>query len=71
MSIGWEFIGIVPLDFVKENNEPEIRQFIIEKWIRNIQEIHPHCMGARIDFVEDSEDVNILKVYGYCYKWGL
>lgn len=68
MTISWEWIGIIPLDFMDKNQEPEIRLFIIEKWIENIKIIHPHCEGAYIKFV-DTNDENIIDVYAKCYKW--
>ena len=68
MTISWEWIGIIPLDFMENNKEPKVRQFIIETWIENIKMIHPHCVGAYIRFV-DTEDDNIIDVYAKCYKW--
>ena len=69
-GIGWEWVGIIPLDFMDNNKETEIRQFIIEKWIDNIKIIHPHCRGAYIRFVE-TDDANIIDVYAKCNKWGV
>lgn len=68
-GIGWEWIGIIPLDFMEKNKEPKVRQFLIEKWIENIKLIHPHCRGAYIEFIPSSEDDNIIDVYAKCYKW--
>lgn len=70
-GVGWELISAVSLKFLKENPEPEIRQFIIEKWIENIKEIQPHCEGAEIDFVENEEEIDLIEVYSKCNKWGI
>ena len=68
MTISWEWVGIIPLDFMENNKEPKIRHFIIETWIENIKMIHPHCRKAYIRF-EDTEDANIINIYAKCYKW--
>lgn len=70
MTISWEWIGIIPLDFMDKNQEPKVRQFIIETWIENIKIIHPHCRGSYIRFI-DTDDANIINVYAKCYKWEL
>ena len=70
-GVGWELISVVSLNFLKENPEPFVRQFIIEKWIENIKEIHPHCQGAFIEFNENNEDKDLIEVYAKCYKWGV
>ena len=70
-GVGWELISVVSLNFLKENPEPFVRQFIIEKWIANIKEIHPHCRGAYIEFREDGEDSDLVGVFAKCYKWGI
>ena len=69
VGIGWELIGVIPLNFIKENPEPEIREFLIKRWIDNMKTIHPHCEGAEIFFIEDDEDPHLLGVYGKCYKF--
>lgn len=68
MTVSWEWIGIIPLDFMDNNKEPKVRQFIIETWIENIKTIHPHCRGAYIRFI-DTDDANIINVYAKCFKW--
>lgn len=68
MTISWEWVGIIPLDFMEKNQEPKVRQFIIESWIEIIKIIHPHCRGAYIRFV-DTDDANIIDVYAKCYRW--
>ena len=68
-GVGWELISVVSLNFLKENPEPLVRQFIIEKWIENIKEIHPHCEGAFIEFNENNENEDLIEVYAKCYKW--
>ena len=69
MTVSWEWIGIIPLDFIENNKEDKIRHFIIETWIENIKTIHPHCRGAYIRFIADNEDTNIINIYAKCYKW--
>jgi len=71
LSVGWEYIGTISLKFLDEHKEPEVRQYIIEKWIANIKEIHPHCRGAYIEFREDGEDSDLVGVFAKCYKWGI
>ena len=70
-GVGWELISVFSLNFLKENPEPFVRQFIIEKWIENIKIIQPHCEGAFIEFNENNEDKNLIEVYAKCYKWGI
>jgi len=69
VGIGWELIGVIPLNFIKEIPEPEIREFIIKKWINNMKTIHPHCGGAYINFFESTTEEDLIEVYGRCYKW--
>ena len=69
MTISWEWVGIIPLDFMENNKEPKIRHFIIETWIENIKMIHPHCRKAHIRFINSDEDANIINVYSKCYNW--
>ena len=68
-GVGWELISVFSLNFLKENPEPFVKQFIIEKWIENIKEIHPHCEGAFIKFNENNENEDLIEVYAKCYKW--
>jgi len=68
-GVGWELISVLSLNFLKENPEPFVKQFIIEKWIENIKEIHPHCEGAFIKFNENNENEDLIEVYAKCYKW--
>ena len=70
-GVGWELISVFSLNFLKENPEPFVKQFIIEKWIENIKEIHPHCQGAFIEFNEINENEDLIEIYAKCYKWGV
>ena len=69
VGIGWELIGVIPLNFIKENPEPEIREFIIKRWIDNMKTIHPHCEGAYINFFESNTEEDLIEIYGKCYRW--
>ena len=68
-GVGWEMIGIIPNNFLEENKDPAIKQYIIEEWINNIKTIHPHCRGAYIRFVKSDIDDSLSEIYANCYKW--
>ena len=68
-GVGWEFIGVIPNNFIEENKDPDIKQYIIEEWINNIKIIHPHCRGAYIRFVDSDIDDSLSEIHAYCYKW--
>lgn len=69
--VGYEMIGVIPKDFIKESENPIIRQVIIKMWIDNIKSIMPHCEGATFDVFEDEEDNSLLNIFSECYKWGI
>lgn len=71
MEVGWELIGIVSIEFFKNDQEPIIREFIIKKWIENIKMISPHCEGAELRFIENLENTDLIKIYAKCDKWEL
>ena len=70
LGFDWNYISSVSLNFIKENNTPIVRDFIIKKWIENIKRIQPHCEGADIKFIESVIDEDIIDIYAKCNKWG-
>ena len=71
LDFDWNYISTVSLNFIKENDTPIVRHFIIEKWINNIKSIHPHCEGASIKFIESDIDEDLIDIYAKCNKWGI
>lgn len=68
-GIGWELIGVIPLEFIKKRPDPKMTEFIIKKWIWNMKAVHPHCKGAHISFFESATEEDLIEVHGKCYKW--
>lgn len=71
LGFDWNYISTVSLNFIKENDTPIVRQFIIKKWIEDIKTIQPHCVGASIKFIESDIDEDLIDVYAVCNKWGI
>ncbi len=69
--VGYKMIGVIPKNFIKESEDPVVRQFIIEMWIDNIKSAYPHCVGATFDTFEDRDDNSLWDVFSECYKWEL